>query len=79
MGQVAATDGATVSTTNASLHVDSAARARVVVKGSHLRREITHQVTSAQHSFLGVLRSTFALGGGLLLVLFFAAFISADP
>lgn len=77
--QAAVTYGATVSTTNVSLQGDSAARARVVVKGSNLRREITHQVTSAQHSFLGVLRSTFALGGGLLLVLFVAAYIGADP
>lgn len=73
------TDTAMVSTTKTSLLVDSAARARVVVKGSNLRREITHQMTSAQHSFLGVLRSTFALGGGLLLVLFVAAYIGADP
>ena len=68
-----------VSSTNVALLVDRAARARVVVKGSNLRREITHQLTSAQHSFLGVLRSTFALGGGVLLVLFVAAYIGADP
>ena len=67
------------STTDVSLVVDSAARARVVVKGSALRREITHQLTSAQHSFLGVLRSTFATGAGVLLVLFVAAYIGADP
>ena len=76
---VVAADTAVASTTSSALLVDSAARARVVVKGSNLRREITHQVTSAQHSFLGVLRSTFALGGGLLLVLFVAAYIGADP
>lgn len=69
----------TASTTNIDLIVDSAARARVVVKGSHLRRAITHQFTSAQHSFLGVLRSTFALAGSILLVLFVAAYIGADP
>jgi len=77
-----ASTAANVSTTNAAGAVpvaDSAARARVVVKGSNLRREITHQFTSAQHSFLGVLRSTFALGGGILLVLFVAAYIGADP
>lgn len=71
--------GTTASSTNVSLIVDQAARARVVVKGSNLRREFTHQFTSAQHSFLGVLRSTFALGGGVLLVLFVAAYIGADP
>jgi predicted PurR-regulated permease PerM len=59
--------------------VDSAARAKVVVKGSNLRREFTHQLTSAQHSFLGIMRSTFALGGSILLVLFVAAYIGADP
>jgi predicted PurR-regulated permease PerM len=68
----------TASTTNIAL-MDSATRARVVVKGSNLRREITHQMTSAQHSFLGVMRSTFAIGAGILLVLFVAAYIGADP
>lgn len=69
----------TASTTKVNLTVDSAARARVVVKGSALRREITHQLTSAQRSFLGVLRSTFAIIAGVLLVLFVAAYIGADP
>jgi len=54
-------------------------RRNVVVRGSALRREITHRFTSAQHSFLGVLRSTFAIGAGLLLVLFVAAYIGTDP
>ncbi len=59
---------------------DSAAQHRhVVVVGSNLRRELTHQFRGAQHSFLGVLRSTFAVGGGILLVLFVAAYIAADP
>jgi predicted PurR-regulated permease PerM len=75
---MADTSGA-VSSTNISLIVDSAARAKVVVKGSNLRREFTHQLTSAQHSFLGIMRSTFALGGSILLVLFVAAYIGADP
>jgi predicted PurR-regulated permease PerM len=69
----------TASTTKVNLIVDSAAHARVVVKGSALRREITHQLTSAQRSFLGVLRSTFAIAAGVLLVLFVAAYIGADP
>ena len=51
----------------------------VALKGSNLRREFTHQFTSAQHSFLGVLRSTLAVGGGIVLVLFVAAYIGADP
>ena len=71
--------GSAESSTNVSLIVAKAARARDVVKGTNLRRGFTHQITSAQHSFLGVLRSTFALGGGLLLVLFVAAYIGADP
>jgi predicted PurR-regulated permease PerM len=70
---------AAASSTNVTLTVDRAARARVVVQGSNLRREFTHQFTSAQHSFLGVLRSTFALAAGVLLVLFVAAYIGADP
>jgi predicted PurR-regulated permease PerM len=70
---------AAASSTNVTLPVDRAARARVVVQGSNLRREFTHQFTSAQHSFLGVLRSTFALAAGVLLVLFVAAYIGADP
>ena len=74
-----ASDTTAVSSTNVTLLVNKAAHDRVVVKGSNLRREITHQLTSAQHSFLGILRSTFALGGGLLLVLFVAAYIGADP
>lgn len=69
----------TTSSTNVALLVDKAARAKVITEGSHLRREFTHQFTSAQHSFLGVLRSTFALGGGVLLVLFVAAYIGSDP
>jgi predicted PurR-regulated permease PerM len=44
-----------------------------------LRREITHRFASAQNSFLGVLRSTVAIGAGFLLVLFVAAYIGTDP
>lgn len=67
------------SSTSILLPPNSAARRKVVFAGSTLRREITNQFTSAQHSFLGVLRSTFALGAGILLVLFVAAYIGADP
>lgn len=59
--------------------VASSTRATMVVKGSTLRRGITHQMTSAQHSFLGIMRSTFAVGAGILLVLFVAAYVGADP
>ncbi|HEV7836493.1 MAG TPA: AI-2E family transporter, partial [Gemmatimonadaceae bacterium] len=47
--------------------------------GSNLRREITHQFQGAQHSFLRVLTSTFAITGAFMLVLFIAAYIGADP
>jgi predicted PurR-regulated permease PerM len=50
-----------------------------VVAGGNLRREITKQMSGAQHSFLKVLTSTFAVSGGLMLVLFIAAYIAVDP
>ena len=56
-----------------------ATRADEVVAGGNLRREITKQVSGAQHSFLRVLTSTFAVSGAFLLVLFIAAYIGVDP
>jgi len=50
-----------------------------VAAGSNLRREITRQFKGAQHSFLRVLTSTFAISGAFLLVLFIAAYIGVDP
>ena len=50
-----------------------------VVVGGNLRREITRQFSGAQHSFLRVLTSTFAVTGAFLLVLFIAAYIGLDP
>jgi predicted PurR-regulated permease PerM len=50
-----------------------------LLAGSNLRREITHQFQGAQHSFLRVLTSTFAITGAFMLVLFIAAYIGADP
>jgi predicted PurR-regulated permease PerM len=50
-----------------------------VVAGGNLRREITKQMSGAQHSFLKVLTSTFAVSGALMLVLFIAAYIAVDP
>ena len=67
--------GSTASSTAAV----STPRRNVVVRGSVLRREITHRFASAQNSFLGVLRSTVAIGAGFLLVLFVAAYIGTDP
>ncbi|HEX6627693.1 MAG TPA: AI-2E family transporter [Gemmatimonadaceae bacterium] len=50
-----------------------------VAAGGNLRREITRQFQGAQHSFLRVLTSTFAISGAFLLVLFIAAYIGVDP
>jgi predicted PurR-regulated permease PerM len=69
----------TSSTTAVLMQPNTAAHRKVVVAGSALRRELTRQMTSAQHNFLGVLRSTFTLGASLLLVLFVAGYIGADP
>jgi len=56
-----------------------ASRADEVVAGGNLRREITKQMSGAQHSFLRVLTSTFAVSGAFMLVLFIAAYIGVDP
>ena len=54
-------------------------RTNEVVAGGNLRREITKQMSGAQHSFLKVLTSTFAVSGAFMLVLFIAAYIAVDP
>ena len=54
-------------------------RTEEVAAGGNLRREITRQFRGAQHSFLRVLTSTFAVSGAFLLVLFIAAYIGVDP
>lgn len=54
-------------------------RTEEVAAGGNLRREITGQFRGAQHSFLHVLTSTFAVSGAFLLVLFIAAYIGVDP
>jgi predicted PurR-regulated permease PerM len=54
-------------------------RTNEVVAGGNLRREITKQMRGAQHSFLKVLTSTFAVSGAFMLVLFIAAYIAVDP
>jgi predicted PurR-regulated permease PerM len=56
-----------------------ATRADTVAVGGNLRREITKEMSGAQHSFLRVLTSTFAVSGAFLLVLFIAAYIGFDP
>ena len=84
----AVTDSSKVVTTVRDSAVDTAATATTVVQrtreddvaaGSNLRREITGQFRGAQHSFLRVLTSTFAISGAFLLVLFIAAYIGVDP
>jgi predicted PurR-regulated permease PerM len=50
-----------------------------ILAGSNLRRDLAHQFQGAQHSFLRVLTSTFAITGAFMLVLFIAAYIGADP
>jgi predicted PurR-regulated permease PerM len=57
----------------------SQTRADTVAAGGNLRREITKQMSGAQHSFLRVLTSTFAVSGAFMLVLFIAAYIGFDP
>ncbi|HTD84884.1 MAG TPA: AI-2E family transporter [Gemmatimonadaceae bacterium] len=59
--------------------VRTTTRTHEVEVGGNLRREITRQFRGAQHSFLRVLTSTFAVSGALLLVLFIAAYIAVDP
>ena len=54
-------------------------RSHEVEVGGNLRREMTKQFRGAQHSFLRVLTSTFAVSGALVLVLFIAAYIAVDP
>jgi predicted PurR-regulated permease PerM len=56
-----------------------ASREDDVVAGGNLRREITKQMSGAQHSFLRMLTSTFAMTGAFLLVLFIAAYVGVDP
>jgi predicted PurR-regulated permease PerM len=59
--------------------VKSTQHTEEVAAGGNLRREITGQFRGAQHSFLRMLTSTFAVSGAFLLVLFIAAYIAVDP
>ncbi len=70
---------ATVVDSTTTLVRTSTTRADTVALGGDLRREMTRQFSGAQHSFLRVMTSTFAITGGFLLVLFIAAYIAADP
>jgi predicted PurR-regulated permease PerM len=80
---IAETDSASTDTLPVA-PIDSATqktitRTNEVVVGGNLRREITRQFSGAQHSFLRMLTSTFAVTGSFLLVLFIAAYIGLDP
>jgi len=59
--------------------VRTTTKTREVEIGGNLRREITQQFRGAQHSFLRVLTSSFAISGAFLLVVFIAAYIAIDP
>jgi len=59
--------------------VRTTTKTREVEIGGNLRREITQQFRGAQHSFLRVLTSSFAISGAFLLVIFIAAYIAIDP
>jgi len=82
-GGLVATDSTraeTVSTAGPGTVVrKSTTRTEEVAVGGDLRREITRQFRGAQHSFLRVMTSTFAITGAFMLVLFIAAYIGADP
>jgi predicted PurR-regulated permease PerM len=73
------TDVDTITAPSGSVVRKTQTRADTVAAGGNLRREITKQMSGAQHSFLRVLTSTFAVTGAFLLVLFIAAYIGFDP
>ena len=54
-------------------------RTHEVEVGGNLRREIARQFRGAQHSFLRVLTSTFAVSAAFILIVFTAAYIAIDP
>lgn len=73
------TDVDTLATPAGTVSHKAQTRADTVAAGGNLRREITKQMSGAQHSFLRVLTSTFTVTGAFLLVLFIAAYIGVDP
>jgi predicted PurR-regulated permease PerM len=73
------TDVDTIATPAGVVGRKTQTRADTVAAGGNLRREITKQMSGAQHSFLRVLTSTFAVSGAFMLVLFIAAYIGVDP
>jgi predicted PurR-regulated permease PerM len=73
------TDVDTIATPSGVVARKTQTRADTVAAGGNLRREITKQMSGAQHSFLRVLTSTFTVSGAFMLVLFIAAYIGVDP
>jgi predicted PurR-regulated permease PerM len=73
------TDVDTIATPSGAVVRRTQTRADTVAAGGNLRREITKQMSGAQHSFLRVLTSTFTVSGAFMLVLFIAAYIGVDP
>jgi predicted PurR-regulated permease PerM len=73
------TDVDTITTPSGTVTRKTQTRADTVAAGGNLRREITKQMSGAQHSFLRVLTSTFTVSGAFMLVLFIAAYIGVDP
>ncbi|HEX9085756.1 MAG TPA: AI-2E family transporter [Gemmatimonadaceae bacterium] len=81
LAPVVVTDSAGTDTLKAASGIvrKPATHADTVAVGGNLRREITKEMSGAQHSFLRVLTSTFAVSGAFMLVLFIAAYIGFDP
>jgi predicted PurR-regulated permease PerM len=87
LGMLFADDSTTVATTTvATTTAASSTRAETttvhaneVAVGGNLRHELTRQFSGAEHSFMHMLTSTFAVSGGIMLVLFIAAYIGVDP
>jgi predicted PurR-regulated permease PerM len=79
---IATTASTTVATTtvaSSTRAVTTTVHANDVVVGGNLRHELTRQFSGAEHSFMHMLTSTFAVSGAIMLVLFIAAYIGVDP
>src|SRR6476469_2230914 len=61
------------------VHTTTTSRPPDVTVGGNLRHQLAKQLPRAEHSFLRVLTSTFAISGAFILVLFIAAYIGVDP
>lgn len=75
----ASTTVATTTSASSTRSETTTVRANDVAVGGNLRHELTRQFSGAEHSFMHMLTSTFAVSGGIMLVLFIAAYIGVDP